>query len=80
MNLSIKIFKLLKELLNVTILFWVIETSYFLIKYGWHTKAINNAEKTCDQIVGVCLNISVFLFSISVYRVMNYLINKEDLK
>ncbi len=32
--------------------FWMVETAYFLIAYGWHWKAINEAEKMCDNIVG----------------------------
>lgn len=31
-------------------LFWLIETIYFLIAYGWHWKAINLSEQICDCI------------------------------
>lgn len=29
-------------------LFWLIETIYFLIAYGWHYNPINEAERSCD--------------------------------
>lgn len=46
---------LAKTLCLVGTSFWIIETTYFLIAYGWHWKAINEAEKMYDNIVGYFL-------------------------
>jgi hypothetical protein len=43
--------------------FWIGETLFFLMLYGWHWHAFNSAELTCDRIVTVFWGIaSIFLF------------------
>ena len=47
------------------LIFWQIETWYFIIRDGWHWKAITEAEKTCDSIASILLTVSfIFFFSI----------------
>lgn len=47
------------------LIFWQVETWYFIIRDGWHWKAITEAEKTCDGIASMLLTISfIFFFSI----------------
>jgi phosphate starvation-inducible membrane PsiE len=37
--------------LVMTLIFWIIETVFFLIRDGWHWYATCQAEKVCDFIV-----------------------------
>jgi hypothetical protein len=43
-------------------LLWVVETTYFCIQYGWHWKAINEAEELWDGIVVLLFTICLVLF------------------
>ena len=47
------------------LVFWQVETWYFIIRDGWHWEAVTEAEKTCDGIASMLLTVSfVFFFSI----------------
>lgn len=46
-------FKLMKKILYWTLIFWISETVFFLIKDGWHWKPISKAEVYCDFLVGI---------------------------
>lgn len=48
-----KLWKYSKVYFNLGFLFWIAETIYFLIKHGWHWKAINEQEQICDNIASV---------------------------
>ena len=37
------------------IIFWQVETWFFIIRDGWHWKAISESEKTCDGIASFLL-------------------------
>jgi hypothetical protein len=70
--------KLGKMLCAVGVAFWLIETVYFLIAYGWHWEAINNAEKTCDTIaVGFWCGGFMFI-GIVVIDVIEYLLSSTE--
>ncbi|MCK9281346.1 MAG: hypothetical protein M0P71_12045 [Melioribacteraceae bacterium] len=58
-------FKISKIFGIIFLIFWQVETWYFIIRDGWHLKAITEAEKTCDGIASMFLIIScIFFFSI----------------
>ena len=64
------IYKTARHLLSAGAWLWAAETAYFLIKYGWHLRAINEAEKICDNIAsmmmlsGIAMYVVVFLLFI----------------
>lgn len=60
------------------IVFWQAETYYFIIRDGWHWKAITEAEKICDGIVSNLFTISfVFFFSI-LYDIVKLFSTEDD--
>ena len=52
------------------LLFWQFTTWYFIIRDGWHLKAITEAEKTCDNIAFMLLAISVIFFFSILYDIV----------
>jgi hypothetical protein len=66
---------LAKKLCLVGTSFWIIETSYFLIAYGWHWKAINEAEKMCDNVVGYFWTGGLILTGIVMIDIIEYLLS-----
>lgn len=66
---------LAKKLFLVGTSFWLIETTYFLIAYGWHLKAINKAEKMCDNIVGYFWTGGFILTGIVMIDIIEYLLS-----
>ena len=55
--------------------FCIVETAYFLIAYGWHWKAINEAEKMCDNIVGYFWTGGLILTGIVMIDIIEYLLS-----
>jgi hypothetical protein len=47
---------------------WVIETVMFLLRYGWHTKAINDKEKIYDIMSGHIMLVGLILLVIAMYK------------
>lgn len=66
---------LAKILCLAGISFWLVETTYFLIAYGWHWKAINEAEKMCDNIVGYFWTGGLILTGIVMIDIIEYLLS-----
>ena len=70
--------RITKAIFLITTIFWALETIYFLIKYGWHFRAINEYEKFCDNLCSIgfafCLG---FMLSVS-YDIINYLLSEEQ--
>ena len=61
------------------ILFWQVETWFFIIRDGWHWKAISESEKTCDGIASFLLTVSIALLFSIVYEVVDLYVHiKED--
>lgn len=60
-------------------LFWIIETIYFLIVYGFHWKAINEAENMCDNIVGLFWTGGIVFAIIVMIDVIEYLLTESKL-
>lgn len=58
--------------------FWISETTYFLIAYGWHLKAINEAEKTCDDIVSCIWLIVLAIVGSVMVDIIEYLLSDND--
>lgn len=59
--------------------FWIIETAYFLIVYGWHWKAINDSEKLCDDIVGYFWTGGLVVAASVMIDVIEYLFSDNEL-
>lgn len=53
-------FKISQFFATAFFIFWILETLYFNIEYGFHMKAINENEKICDNIALNLLGISLF--------------------
>ncbi len=66
-------YALFKVILNVTALFWFGETLWFLLVEGWHTVAISQAEKVCDQIVGIGLVVALWCFALSIITILDFI-------
>lgn len=60
------------------LLFWLLETVYFLIVDGWHWKATSNAEIVCDIIVTVISNIVVILVVVVSVNVLDFLLSPSN--
>lgn len=58
--------------------FWVIETLYFLYRYGWHTSAINEAEKTCDDIVSIMCMSGLVLYLYIGIRIIDEILDFDE--
>ena len=77
---TIRIWAYTKRLSAWTILFWLLETIYFLIVEGWHWKATSKAEIVCDTIVNVAFNIVIILAIVVLVNVLNYLLSPDKSK
>lgn len=44
-----------------TFVFWILETLFFIIRDGFHLKAVTADEIACDKIVTIGINISISL-------------------
>lgn len=77
---TVKAFRLMKKVVSITFSFWILETILFLLKDGWHLKAISEYEKNCDKIVDIGSYISYFLFSFVMYGIADYLLSKHNIK
>lgn len=74
---TIRNWKITKAIFLITTIFWALETIYFLIKYGWHFRAINESEKFCDSLCNIGFTIG-FCFMLSVlYDIINYLLSDK---
>lgn len=58
-------FKITKITALIGVIWWQLESWYFIYEYGWHWEAINSAEKICDKIAFGLWTLSlIFFFSI----------------
>lgn len=78
LKITTKIFNFFKKIGSTTMLFWFIETLFFIIKDGFHIKATTEWEKNCDKIVGYGMNITIILFVLTIYGVVDYLLSDEE--
>lgn len=62
---------------QLSLRFWLIETIYFLIAYGWHWKAINEAEKVCDNIVVIGFTACLYLAALAVINVVSKILSED---
>ena len=68
-------FNFAKQLLVFGFIFWFSETLLFIFIEGWHLKATNHFEITCDDMVRIIFNVSVFLLIYSSLLKINELYN-----
>jgi hypothetical protein len=54
----------------IAFLLWIGETSFFLIRDGWHITATAPAEIVADKIVGYLWNAAFFCFGIALAQVL----------
>jgi heme/copper-type cytochrome/quinol oxidase subunit 2 len=77
LKLTVQIWKLSKIIYSIAFIFWLFETVYFLIYYGWHLRAINDSEKLCDNIFLSLFAIGVMLTTFVIINVLDYLLSKD---
>lgn len=74
--LSIKYqYNLARNFASMAVLFWVVETTYFLIACGWHFRAANTAEKMCDDVVTIMMALAGALWLICAVRVVDKILD-----
>ena len=61
-----------------TLAFWACETVFFLIRDGWHWKAISKAEIYCDFLVSIGYVVGILLFIRIIMDVIETFIIIED--
>jgi hypothetical protein len=66
------LWKLAKRVWIYATIFWIFETTVFLIVEGWHIKPTNKYEILCDKLVGNMWNFALWL---TITICGNYLIN-----
>lgn len=74
-----KYFNLGNWILEVTFVFWILETIIFLILQGWHLKATTHAEKICDLVANAGFIVSFALFFVAFSRTTKYMIELFEL-
>jgi hypothetical protein len=78
MNIKTK-FNLLKKLSIVYVAFWASETTFFLIRDGWHLKAVCKEEIFCDGICTFISTVLILLFVWCIVEVLNLFANCEKI-
>jgi hypothetical protein len=77
--MNVKIIKLkwisAKILCLIGTFFWIIETIYFLIIYGWHWTPINKSEIVCDNIALLFWSTGIVVFGIVFMDIVEYLLS-----
>ena len=61
-----------------TVLLWVGETIFFLIRDGWHVKAVAPEEIVADTIVSVLFNVCGILFFVVLYNFLDRILVEEN--
>lgn len=69
-----------KVTFSVGLSFWIIETIFFLFKYGWHWSAFTEDERTCDKVVSGILSVALGLFGLVLIDVVEYLLSPSRKK
>lgn len=62
----VKLLKIGSRLAWLAILFWIIETAFFLIRDGWHWTATDPIEMICDSIVVIVFNIGCMMMIVGI--------------
>ena len=75
-----KIWKIGETILDYTIVFWIMETIYFLIIHGWHWKAINDYEEICDSIVSLGFTIGFTFIFVVIFSVISSIVNDNNIE
>lgn len=63
------------QILKLSIIFWILETIFFLIIQGWHWDATTQVEKFCDKFVGYGIDIGVIFIFLAFMKTTEYVIN-----
>jgi hypothetical protein len=70
---------LFDRLLVGTFAFWVLETLFFILRDGWHIKAVTADEIACDKIVSIGISLSCGLFIAAIYSFLNLWRNTDSI-
>lgn len=62
----------------IFIIFWQCESWFFIIKNGWHLRAITQAEKICDNIASGILTISFIFFISLIYEIVEIYVKLKE--
>lgn len=59
------------------LVFWQLETWFFIIRDGWHLKAMSREEIACDAISTILLQLSVIFFVWLLFDLIQVHLNEE---
>lgn len=71
-----KEWRICKNIMYAGVIFWLAETTFFLVKYGWHYKASMPNEILCDKIVGYILGVAYVIFFVVAFQMIDLIIRK----
>jgi hypothetical protein len=66
-----RMWKAFKTIIVYTFVFWISETTFFIIRDGFHLKSETRAETICDYIVFSGYLVSLCIFFSVVYEIIN---------
>lgn len=73
-----KVWKNSKIVLSSTLIFWILETLFFIIKDGFHLRAETKAEMICDNIVTLGFWLYGILYVLVITNVIQYLLSYDN--
>ena len=72
-----KRYKAMNIMLAIGVSLWIIETVFFLIRDGWHMKAISSEEQMLDYISATFINIGIILFASMLLSIVKMFVNAK---
>lgn len=70
-------YKAMNIMLVIGVSLWIIETVFFLIRDGWHMKAISSEEQMLDYISATFINIGIILFASMLLSIVKMFVNAK---
>ena len=70
-------YKAMNIMLVIGVSLWVMETVFFLIRDGWHMKAISSEEQMLDYISATFINIGIILFASMLLSIVKMFVNAK---
>jgi len=70
-------YKAMNIMLVIGVSLWIIETVFFLIRDGWHMKAISSEEQMLDYISETFINIGIILFASMLLSIVKMFVNAK---
>jgi len=67
-----------KIVFAISLITWISETAFFLIKEGWHWEATSVYEKNFDKAVFIMTTIGLVMGSVVLIGVLDFLLSEEN--